>query len=185
MALSNGKYFSNVMAGNTYIGYTAAAGTTYPLSSGTAMTFGLWNITANKAAVLLKLNMGFTSGTIALGEVGLTNLTTPAFSIATGGPITAFTDGVVNTTIRNARIGGDGAPSMRFTPSAATITASVAYYWTGMSTEGATGVGPRATTSHDFDGCVVVMPGNAAFVTGSIAQTALYSMALIWQEIDL
>jgi hypothetical protein len=182
MALSNGKYFSNVMTGSCFIGSTAAAGTTFPLSTGTAMTFGLWNVTTDKAAVLLKLNAGFTSGTIALGEIGLTDLTTPSWTIATGGPITAFTDGVAGTTIRNCMI-GLGGPSMRFTPSAATITAGTAYYWTGSSVEGATGVGPRSTISHDFDGAVVVLPGHAAFVTGSIAQTALYSMSLVWQEI--
>ncbi len=182
MALSNGKYYSNVMQGNCFVLSTAAAGTTFPLSTGTAMTFGIWNITTDKAAVLLKLNVGFTSGTIALGEIGLTDLTTPSWSIATGGPITAFTDAVGGTTVRNAAW-GLGTPAMRATPSAATITASTAAYWTGSSVEGATGVGPRSNISHDFDGLAIILPGHAAFVTGSIAQTALYSMSLLWQEV--
>jgi hypothetical protein len=181
MALSNGKYFSNVMQGNCFILSSAAAGTTFPLSTGTAMTFGLWNTNPNKAAVLLKLNAGFTSGTIALGEIGLTDLTTPSFTIATGGPITAFTAAVPGTTVRNA-IWGNASPSMTAC-TAATITASTAAYWTGSSVEGATGVGPRSTISHDFDGLAIVLPGHAAFVVGSIAQTALYSMSLVWQEI--
>jgi hypothetical protein len=72
MAKSSGKYFADVMQGNVFHGVTAAAGTTFPLSTGTAMTFGLWNVTPNKNGVLLGLNAGFTSGTLALGEVGLT-----------------------------------------------------------------------------------------------------------------
>ncbi len=182
MALSNGKYYSNVMQGNCYVLSTAAAGTTFPLSSGTAMTFGIWNITTDKAAVLLRLDAGFTSGTIALGEIGLTDLTTPSWSIATGGPITAFTDAVQGATVRNCAW-GLGGPACRATPSAATITASTAAVWLGSSVEGATGVGPRSTIRVDFDGTVVVLPGHAAFVTGSIAQTALYSMSMMWQEV--
>ena len=183
MGFSSGKYFPETAAGNVFNGHTAAAGTTYPLSTGTAATFGLWNTSTDKYAVLLKLNMGFTSGTIALGEVGLSEVY--AVQVATGSNITAFTDGVVGTTIRNGIVGGGKASSMRFTPSAATVVAGTAFYWTGMSTEGATGVGPRNATSHDFDGTVIVPPGRFVFVVGSIAQTALYSISLIWAEVDI
>ena len=71
MAYSSGKYFPETRLGNTFIGSTAAAGTAYPITTGTAGTFGLWNTSSNKLAVLHKLTVGFTSGTIALGTVGL------------------------------------------------------------------------------------------------------------------
>lgn len=170
------------MTGNVFIGSTAAAGTTAPLSTGTAMTFGVWNTYTDRNLVLLKLNIGFTSGTIALGEWGLTDVA--ATTVATGSNITAFTDGVVGTTIRNAINGSGNASSARFTPSAATIVASSAFYWMGGTHEGATGVGPVSNFSHDFDGLVVLPPGRAAFVVGSIAQTGLFSMSLAWSEVS-
>ena len=182
MAYSNGKYFGETRLGNTFIGSTAAAGTAYPITTGTAATFGLWNTSPNKLAVLHKLTVGFTSGTIALGTVGLIHV--QATTVATGSNITAFTDGVLGTTIRNGVLGGGGGSSMRFTPSAATIVGSTCCYWTGIAHEGATGVGPStAPVSHDFDGDLIIPYGHAVFVGGSIAQTGLFSMSLVWSEI--
>lgn len=183
MAFSSGKYFPEIAAGRVFIGSTAAAGTTVPLATGTAMTFGLWNTNPSKYAVLLRLTGGFTSGTIALGVFGLTRIY-GGFSLATGNNITAFTDGVFGTTIHSGIIGQGDGPTMRFTPSASTVVANVAALWLNTGHEGATGVGPASQFDHDFDG-VMVAPGNAVFVTGSIAQTALFSMSLMWAEIDL
>ena len=183
MPFSSGKYFPETAAGNVFHGHTAAAGTTLPLATGTAATFGLWNTSTTKNAVLLKLNISFTSGTIALGQFGLVDVY--AVQVATGSNITAFTDGVVGTTIRNGIVGGGKSSSMRFTPSAATVVANTAFYWTGMGHEGATGVGPAHVMSHDFDGLVIVPPGRFVFVCGSVAQTALFAISLIWAEIDI
>lgn len=176
------KFYEDANLGRVFIGSTAVAGTAYPISTGTAATFGLWNTSPGKLAVLLRLNVGFTSGTIALGEVGLANVA--ATAVATGSNITAFTDGVLGTTIRNAKIGQGDASTMRFTPSAATVVASTACYWTGATHEGATGVGPASTISHDFDGAVIVPYGQFVFVCGSVAQTGLFTMSLVWAEVD-
>lgn len=184
LSFSSGKYYPEAASGNVFIGSTAVAGVTSPLSTGTAMTFGLWNTSTTKNAVLLKFNAGFTSGTIALGEWGLTNIN-GGLAVATGGNITAFTDGVVGTTIRNGIIGGGNASSMRFTPSAATVVAGTACYWMGNAHEGATGVGPSNNFSHDFDGQIIVPPGQAVFVVGSIAQTANFTMSLSWAEVAI
>jgi len=181
MARSAGKYFPESLLGQTFIGSTAAAGTAYPITTGTAATFGLWNTAPGKLAVLHKLTVGFTSGTIALGTVGLIHV--QATQVATGSNITAFTEGTLGTTIRNAYLGAGQGSSMRFTPSAATIVASTACYWTGIAHEGATGVGPSTAQVHDFDGDLIVPYGHAVFVGGSIAQTGLFSMSLIWSEI--
>jgi len=176
------KYFEDAKLGRVFIGSTAVAGTAFPISTGTAATFGLWNTDPNKLAVLLRLNVGYTSGTIALGEIGLANVS--ATAVATGSNITAFTNGVLGTTIRNARIGQGEASSMRFTPSAATVVGNTACYWTGSSIESATeGLG-IFTMSHDFDGAVVVPYGEFVFVCGSVAQTGLFTMSLVWAEVD-
>lgn len=184
LSFSSGKYYPETASGNVFILSTAVAGVTSPLSTGTAMTFGVWNTSTTKNAVLLKLNIGFTSGTIALGEWGLTNINGGA-QVATGGNITAFTDAVLGTTLRNGIIGGGNASVMRATPSAATVVAGTACYWMGGAHEGATGVGPNANFSHDFDGNVIVPPGQAVFVVGSIAQTGAFTMSMSWAEVNI
>jgi hypothetical protein len=177
------KYYEDAYLGRVFIGSTAVAGTAFPISTGTAATFGLWNTNPGKLAVLLRLNIGYTSGTIALGEIGLANVS--ATAVATGSNITAFTDGVLGTTIRNARISQGDASGMRFTPSAATVVGNTACYWTGSSIESATeGLG-IFTMSHDFDGAVIVPYGQFLFVCGSVAQTALFTMSLVWAEVDV
>lgn len=182
MTTSLGKYYDQAKLGNVFIGSTAVGGTAFPISTGTAATFGLWNTNPNKNAVLLKLNVGYTSGTIALGEIGLTDVA--ATTVATGSNITAFTDGVLGTTIRNAKIGAGNAPTMRFTPSAATVVANTACYWTGASIESATAGTGIFNVSHDFDGAVIVPYGRFVFVSGSVAQTGLFTMSLVWAEVD-
>lgn len=179
---SLGKYYDQVMAGRVFIGSTVAAGTALPITTGTAMTFGLWNVSNTMNAVLLHIAIGYTSGTIALGEFGLIN-TMGGDSIATGGPISAFTDGALGTTYRNALLGRGNATAMRFTPSAATIVASSACAWLGKSIESATAGLGIFSADIDLDGRIIVPPGQAVFLGGSVAQTALFSCSLTWAEV--
>lgn len=183
LSFSNGKYYSENSSGNSFILSTAVAGVAAPISTGTAATFGLWNTSTTKNAVLQKLNIGFTSGTIALGEWGLAN--TYATSVNASSNITAFTDAVLGTTLRNVIVGGGNVTSMRATPSTATVVASTACYWLGGSHEGATGVGPVSNFSYDFDGTMIVPPGQFVWVVGSIAQTGIFTMSLVWSEVNI
>lgn len=181
MAKSNSKYYTDVMQGNVFIGSTAAAGVAFPISTGTAVTFGLWNTTTTKNAVLLGLNVGYTSGTIALGEIGLANQYV-GFATATAAPLSAFTDG----TPKNALLGSGNASAMRFTPSAATLSAGgTACYWSGKSIESASAGTGIYDAKIDIDGQVIVTPGQLVFVCGSIAQTGVFTMSLIWQEVSI
>lgn len=180
MASSAAKYYNDVKSGNVFIGSTAVAGTAFPISTGTAVTFGVWNTSQDKDAVLLALNVGYTSGTIALGEIGIANQYV-GFNIATGAAMTAFNEG----TPKNAYLGSGKASSMKFTPAATTTlaTGGTACWWSGYSIESATpGLGIfRAQI--DIDGQVVVTPGQIAFVCGSVAQTGIFTMSLVWQEV--
>jgi hypothetical protein len=181
VAFSSGKYYPETAAGRTFIGSTAAAGVAFPISTGTAVTFGLWNTSNNKHAVLLGLDVGVTSGTIALGELGIANQYC-GFAIGTAAPLSAFTD----ATPKNGLAGNGNASSMRFTGSAATLTAGgTALMWLGKSIESAT-VGLGIFDGHyDFDGKIIVPPGQLVFVCGSIAQTALFTMSLQWAEVEI
>lgn len=181
MAFSSGKYYAEVAAGKVFHGSTAAAGTAFPISTGTAVTFGLWNTSSNKNAVLLGLDVGYTSGTIALGTLGLADQYC-GFALATAAPLSVFTNG----TPKNALVGSGLGSSMRFTPSAGTLTAGgTALMWLGKGIESATAGLGVFDGHYDFDGKVIVTPGNLVFVCGSVAQTALFSMTLTWAELEI
>lgn len=180
MGASLGKYYDQVKLGRVFIGSTAAAGTAFPISTGTAVTFALWNTSSNKNAVPLWFAGGYTSGTIALGALGLANQY-GGFALGNAAPLSVFTDG----TPKNALLGNGGASAMRFTPSAATLTAGgTGLMVTGHSIESATaGLGIFAW-NHDFDGKIIVPPGHLLFACSSVAQTALFTMSLAWAEVD-
>lgn len=181
MAFSSGKYYPETSAGRTFIGSTAAAGTAFPISTGTAVTFGLWNTSSTKNAVLLGFEAGYTSGTIAIGEFGICNQYC-GFATGTAAPLSAFTAG----TPKNGLVGAGNASAMSFTPSAATLTAGgTALLWMGGSNEIATAAPGVSVMHYDFDGKVIVPPGQLVFVGGSVAQTGLFTMSLIWAEIDI
>jgi hypothetical protein len=179
MARCSAKYYPEVKAGKVFHGSTAVAGTAFPISTGTAVTFGLWNTSSNKDAVLLGLSVGYTSGTIALGEIGIANQYC-GFALATAAPLSAFTEG----TPKNALLGGPSS-IMKFTPSGATLTAGgTAAWWSGYSIESATAGLGVFRAQIDIDGQIIVPPGQLAFVCGSIAQTGLFTMTMTWAEVD-
>jgi len=179
MAISNGKYFTETSQGRVFIGSTAVAGVALPISTGTAVTFGLWNTSSTRWAVPLWLSIGFTSGTIALGEFGIANQDC-GYAIGTAAPLSAFTAG----TPKNALLGSGNASAMSFTPSAATLTAGgTACKWLGLSNESATAGTGIINAYHDFDGSLIVRPGQLIFVCGSVAQTGLFTMSMGWAEI--
>ncbi len=180
MAASAGKYYNEVMLGRVFIGATAAAGTAIPISTGTAVTFGLWNTSPNFNAVLIDLDIGYTSGTIAIGEFGLANQYC-GFAIGTAAPLSAFNAG----TPKNALIGGGNASTMQFTPAATTtLTAGgTAWKWLGGSYEIATAAPGVSNFHYDFDGKCIVPPGQLVFVCGSVAQTGLFTISMTWSEV--
>lgn len=178
---SSARYYADVAAGGVFIGSTAAAGTATPAAGGTAMTFGLWNTSSNLKAVLLGFSAQYVSGTITVAGFGLSIVPQAGSAIATGGPISAFT----NATPLNALVGAGAASAMRFTPSAATIVAPTNFLFLGTGHEIAT-AGPGMNNGFiDLGGSVVLMPGAAAFVTSTIAQTGVFAMSLLWNEIAL
>ena len=180
MALSSGRYYSEVAAGRVFIGSTAAAGVAAPITTGTAVTFGLWNNNTGKLAVPLWLNIGYTSGTIALGTWAIANQYV-GFATATAAPLSAFTDG----TPKNALVGNGSASGMRFTPSAATLSAggtALAFLSSGKASATAA-LGEINGFNWQFDGSIIVPPGQLIFVAASVAQTGIYSMSMAWAEI--
>jgi hypothetical protein len=183
MPTSLGKYYDQINAGNTFILSTAAAGTALPVVTGTAVTFALWNTTSTHNAVLERITIGYTSGTLGVGEFVLGSLIVPTYSIATGGPITAFQDATPGQTIKNAKLGGSNSPRCRVCPAATTtLAASQAFPWfyLGVSSVG-TAAGFYASDT-DLNG-LIVGPGQFVFLGGSVAQAGLVSVSLQFTEV--
>jgi hypothetical protein len=185
MPASFGKYYDAIDQGKTYILSTAAAGTALPVVTGTAGTFALWNTTGATKAVLQRLTIGYTSGTLGVGEFVLGSLTSPAFQIATGSVITAFADATPGQTVKNAKLGAGNQPSMKVCAAATTtFAASSAYPWYYL---GVSSVGTAAgfySAIVDLDG-LVVMPGQLVFLGGSVAQAGLVSVSMMFAEVPL
>ena len=184
MPISGGKYAAEVLKGRGQILSTAAAGGALPISTGTGITFGVWNTSPNMYAIPLWARGGYTSGTIALGTFGWANQAA-GYATATGGPITAWTD-ATSATLKNALTGGGNASVMRYTPSGGTLTSGgTAALWSGPSIESATpgtGIFPLMM---DFDGSVIIAPGQVFFACCSVAQTALFSLSLAVAEVPI
>lgn len=177
---SNAIYYPDVAAGGVFIGSTAAAGVSTPAAGGTAMTFGLWNTTTNRNAVLLGFAAQYISGTITVAGFGLSIVPQAGFAIGTGAPISAFTAG----TPTNALLGSGLASAMLFTPSAATIVAPTRFMYLGVGHEIAT-AGPGMNNGwRNLGGSVILSPGAAVFVTSNIAQTGVFALSLIWNEVS-
>ena len=182
MAFTSGKYYPEAAAGRVFIGSTAAAGVSPPISTGTAITFGLWNTSTAQNAVLLQLNAGYTSGTIALGEFGI-GVQAVGLATGTGAPMAAAT--VVEPV--NAIVGAGKGSGMSFISSTATLTAgtNTVAYWLGVSKESATAGLGLWTFQYDFDGTLIVPPGSVAFLCASVAATEKITASLTWAEVDI
>lgn len=181
MAYSSALYYPDVIAGSVFVGATAAAGVALPISTGTAVTFGLWNTSTSKNAVLMDIDIGFTSGTIALGEFGLANQYC-GFAIGTAAPLSAVTTG----TPKNAYLGLGNASAMTFIPATATLTAGgTAVKWLGRSNESATpGLGIY-DGHYELNGKIIVPPGQLVFLCGSVAQTGIFTCSMTWNEVPV
>lgn len=176
---SANPYYQDVLNGNVFVGSTAAAGVALPISTGTAVTCALWNTSINRNAVLLSVDIGYTSGTIALGEFGLANQFV-GNAINAGGPLTAATVAAA----KNLYLGQGQSSAMSFIPATATLTAGgTAVKWLGLSNESATAGTGIFDAFRLLTIPIIVPPGQILFLCGSVAQTALFACSMTWAEV--
>lgn len=181
MAISGGKYATEVALGRVFIGNTAAAGVAVPVETGTAVTFGLWNTSSTKYAIPLWISLAYLSGTITIGGFVMVNQYC-GFAIGTAAPLSAFT----LATPKNALLGSGNASAMSFTGSTATLTAGgTRVYGLGVGQQIATAGPGFGQASHDFDGRLIVPPGQLLFLGENIVTTALYNVSMAWAEVDI
>ena len=179
MPASLGKYYDQVALGRVFIGNTAAAGVAVPVETGTAVTFGVWNTSDKVNIVPLWISLAYVTGTITIGGFVMVNQYC-GFALGTAAPLSAFTTG----TPKNALIGAGNASAVSFTPSAATLTAGgTRIYSLGFGQQIATAGPGFGQSSHDFDGKLIVPPGNLLFLGETIVTTATYSVSMAWAEV--
>lgn len=183
MAISSlpGDITRQMLAGNMFIGSTAAAGVAVPAYNATAQVFGLWNPAGSGfTAIPVFLTAGIaTVGTPAVADLSLSILTNTGSQIATGSPITAFTQ----STPVNARLGSGKVSQMKFTASAATMSAPSHLMSLGASQESATPGTGIFNIFFPFNGSLGVDPGNYIGIGGSAAIGQTAAVTLWWYEI--
>ncbi len=180
MSFTGGKYAAEVAKGRVQILSTPPAGVTIPISTSSAPTFGVWNSSSSFYAMPLWFSAGYTSGTIALGELGFAN---QFVGNAIGTALSAIT-GATSATLKNALLGGGQQPVLQYTPSSMTLGAGgTQALWLGSSIESASAGTGIFNVKIDFDGLILIPPGQVFFPCASVAQTANFTMSLAIAEI--
>lgn len=184
MAAMSGKYYTDALLGNVFIGAQAAAGAVVPIFSSTSPVFVVWNpLGSGKNIVPLWLQMGYVDTTGAAGGFVLGYQTGVGAQIATGAPVTAFTAvAPVNGYI------GVGKPSAaKFAPATCTLTAGCSRLMDiGINqtvlTAATTG-SPQWLARFNFDGEVIVPQGTLIVVGGNIATLSKHTLTMAWAEV--
>lgn len=181
-----GAGYDAARRGRVFTGNMAAAGAVIPIYSNTAQVCGIWNPAGNKYNLVpLEIAVTYIDTTGAAGGYVLGLVAAAPSVVATAASISAFTDGVLGTSIFNGLVGSGPAPTCRFTPSAATVTAPVVLRHLGLNQNAftAAGTGQMPYTSRiDFDGKLQIPPGNAIFFAGNIATLAKLAVSMTWAE---
>ena len=178
----HGKYYTQTMRGNVFYGSTTNAGTAIPADNATAPTFALWNpLGSGKLCVPILYTCGIvTLGTRVVSAIGFDFILNAGSQVATGGPITAFTD----TASSNCLIGGGTISKMKF-GLAATVTATANFLWTGIAHDLAAGGSPPVM-KWDFDGIIVLPPGMFMYTVSADAATgSTYAQSIVWEEVPV
>lgn len=180
-----GRWYHAAKQGKLFIGNSAAAGLVLPIYSATAQLFGLWNKSNSGVnAVLASLRMTYVSTTGAAGGYVLGLLQNAGGSVGTAAPISAFTPGAPLRGMMSEQTGGN---RVSFTPSAATVTTGLMVVGRNLGINQLVTTAADATTTpwtakEDFDGDVILPPGNALFVCGNIATLSVWAVSLTWAE---
>jgi len=176
---------SMTLAKKVFIGSTTNAGVAVPAYNATAQTFGLWNPAGSgKNLILVKINLGIaTVGTPAVSSLGLSVLVNTGSQIATGAPISAFTQTASLPGLLGDAAGGSAPSVGRFTLAATTVAPTFAYNL-ALSQESVTATNGVMWMEHDFDGAIGVAPGTYIGLGGSAAPGQTIQGSLVWFELD-
>jgi len=182
----NGRYYEQAMRGNIFVYSTAAAGIALIVAAVTGNHPTVWNPTGSGYNfVPISITLGYVSGANAPGSLALFYTPNAGSAIGTAAPVVTFT----HVAPVNALIGGGRASVMRWSPAVSTYVAVPTWLATlGISLF--TGVAATAVAPfqlrYDFDGTLVLAPGNALHVTAIQATTtALFTVTIVGMELPI
>lgn len=182
-----GRHYHQNYRGRVYHATTAAAGVAIPAQSTTSPVAVLWNPAGNIFNFqLIAAYFGWVSTTAAPSNIGYVFQSGVGSTIATGAPITAFTNVLPNPGF----IGAGAVSTAKWAPATCTVTAAGTYLGTNgqsqLTTTGAT-TGATAWTQVDiFDGTVILAPGTIFYPgTANTAGLSVYDVRLVWAEIPV
>lgn len=173
------KYQEAVLRGRCYSGGTAATGVAPGTSIGTTAAFSLYNPAASQFnLVVLRVSMGYVSGTLGAGVVHYLANTNIAAAASTGTAITAT----------NCLIGGTGSATGRplttvTLPAAPTVLRPFVSLGASLAS---TAVQPWQV-AEDVDGEFIIAPGGTLSLHGTAAagSTPLVVFGILWEEVPV
>jgi hypothetical protein len=169
--------------GNLYLAPSASAGIALIVPATTGGHPTLWNPAGNLFnAVLVRLVLSYVSGANAPTAIEWAITNNAGSAIGTGAPIVTFT----NVPPTNAKLGGGNVSTMKWAPTVNTFGAAPAYLCpTGIALDTMVAASTNApfTTIIDYDGTMILTPGNALSLCAQAATTtALFQVALYYYE---
>ena len=174
-------------SGTRYAGVQATAAA-IPISNTTSPKACLWNTSPNVKCDLERISFGWVTTTEAPGNFLLNVLTATGAAAGTGLPLTAFTAGVLNTTVFSTKLGGGTVPQAQFGTAATLTTAGVPFMTLGMShltTTGASTAVPGWQMDYFFYDSVILLPNVLVYPTASAATSSTYNVSIWWREVPL
>jgi hypothetical protein len=190
VASMHSELYSQTYRGFVYHASTTPLGLAIPIYTSQAPTLCLWNpIGSGKNASILNVVFAYASGTAAYGAVGFMYVTNAGSTIATGAVFSAF--GTLNSSV-NGIVGSGSSSVMRVatagTTSLTTAPAAANWFYTlgNINLEAATGTA-HATfvpgAGSNPKGSILVPPGTAVWLAGTVASSALYAQTISWAEV--
>lgn len=173
--------------GNRFTGLLATAAAV-PISNSTSPTACLWNRAGSPVKLVLeRISFGWVATTEAPGNILLNRLTASGSAPGTGLPLTAFTAGVLGTTIFSTKLGAGNVPQGSFGTAATLTTAGVPMMTLGMSHLTTTGTATFGSFVYDykFDDSLILMPGEFVYPTASAATASTYNVSIWWRELPV
>jgi hypothetical protein len=182
------EYYTQTYRGCVYHASTTPLGLAIPIYTGTAPVVCLWNpIGSGKNLSLLNVVFAYASGTATYGAIGLCYVAGAGSMIATGAVFSAFGTGTSVNGLLGAGTAAVAKVAVAGTTTLTTAPTAANWFYTlgNINLEAATGTA-HATfvpgAGGNPKGSILLSPGTAIWIAGTVASSALYVQTISWAE---
>jgi hypothetical protein len=182
----HGKYYEQNARGNVFKGLSASGGIALLLPATTGGHPTIWNPVGSGINVsVIRLALSYVSGANAPTAIEWATTANAGSAAATGAPIATATLVAPTTGV----VGGAGKNKAFWSPTTNTFTVAPVFLEpTGIAldTMAAASTNAPFTVNVDYDGMLVVAPGNAIHLCAQAATTtALFQVMVAWEEVPV